>query len=564
MSLPEQSVLNRLASPAYDRRVALSSKFSHFATEREDTDGHPISIEPTQLLKPRRTAALVSAVVELSSDAIVGKSLDGTILTWNSGAERVYGYSAPEVIGRSVSILLSPEHHDEMPEILERIKSGETIDLYETERLRKDGRRIQLSLTISPIRDIDRTITGVSSIGRDISQRKQAEAARQENEAEFRTLANSMPQMVCVCMPDGSAVYFSQLWMDYTGLTLEQTLGKGWNTSFHSEDRQLAWGAWGHAIVTGEIFRVECRLRAADGRHCWFLIRGVPMLDDAGAIKKWFVTCTDIEALKLVEKEADKLNEGLERRIAERTAELVTANKELEAFSYSVSHDLRSPLRTIDGFCQALLEDYADKLDVEGRMYLRRVRMASQRMDRLIDGMLLLSRTSRAEIRRTTVNMSTLAQTIALELQTVEAQRKVEFVIAPNLIVNADGILLRSLLENLLGNAWKYTGNHPEARIELGTLQQDGEEAYFVRDDGAGFDMTYASNLFGAFQRLHTHQEFEGTGIGLANAARIVRRHGGKIWAEGAAELGATFFFTVPAKTEVNEPLSDGAHGKPA
>jgi len=249
-----------------------------------------------------------------------------------------------------------------------------------------------------------------------------------------------------------------------------------------------------------------------------------------------------IEERKRAQGEINKLNRELESRVAE----LAAANKELEAFAYSVSHDLRAPLRAMDGFCQALMEDYADKLDFEGKSYLQRVRAASQRMDQLVDGLLGLSRTARSEMRRTAVNMSAMAQTIALELQKAGPRRQVEFVIAPGLVVNADANLLRAVLQNLLGNSWKFTSKHPQARIEVGTVERESQTTYFVRDDGAGFEMAYANKLFGAFQRLHTPTEFEGTGIGLATVQRIIHRHGGRIWAEGGIEKGAVFFFTIP------------------
>ncbi len=231
--------------------------------------------------------------------------------------------------------------------------------------------------------------------------------------------------------------------------------------------------------------------------------------------------------------------------MANRTAELAATNRELEAFAYSVSHDLRAPLRALDGFSQALLEDYVSLLDVQGRDYLRRVRAASQRMGRLIDDLLRLSRLTRAEMHREMVDLSALARSIEAELRQEEPEREATFTIAENVIAWGDARLLRVALENLLGNAWKFTARKPHARIEFGLTREDGETIYFVRDDGAGFDMTYAGKLFGAFQRLHASSEFEGSGIGLATVQRVVRRHGGRVWAEGAVDQGATFYFTL-------------------
>jgi signal transduction histidine kinase len=235
----------------------------------------------------------------------------------------------------------------------------------------------------------------------------------------------------------------------------------------------------------------------------------------------------------------------LELRVRDRTAQLAAANKELEAFSYSVSHDLRAPLRGIDGFSQALLEDYAPVLDANGNDYLRRIRAATQRMAALIDDLLNLSRVTRTAMRCEPVDLTALAQSVAQELRNNQPDRRVEFQIAEGLTADADPRLLRVVMENLLGNAWKYTSRHDHARIEFGRCPRNGQAAYFVRDDGAGFDPRYAGRLFGAFQRLHGTTDFPGTGVGLATVQRILRRHGGDIWAEGAVERGATFYFTL-------------------
>jgi PAS domain S-box-containing protein len=245
-----------------------------------------------------------------------------------------------------------------------------------------------------------------------------------------------------------------------------------------------------------------------------------------------------------------QLNRELEIRVAERTRQLSATNKELEAFAYSVSHDLRAPLRAIDGFSQALLEDYESKLDDEGKDYLSRVRDATQRMSRLIDAMLQLSRLTRRDLRRESVNLSEIAAVITQELRKANPERIATFVIQPAMTTYTDATLMRVVLDNLLGNAWKYTSHHNHARIEFGQIEKEGQVMYFIRDDGAGFDPAYAERLFGTFQRLHHEQQFEGLGIGLATVMRIITRHGGTIWAEGAVEKGATFWFTLSASSE--------------
>ncbi|OHC71501.1 MAG: hypothetical protein A3H93_20380 [Rhodocyclales bacterium RIFCSPLOWO2_02_FULL_63_24] len=259
-----------------------------------------------------------------------------------------------------------------------------------------------------------------------------------------------------------------------------------------------------------------------------------------------------IENARLVQ-EAKQLVATLEQRVCDRTSEMTALNKELEAFAYSVSHDLRAPIRSIDGFSLALLEDYGEHLDPEAQDYLSRIRGATLRMGRLIDDMLKLSRLSRTEMYHETVNLSAMAKRIAEDLLTREPERHVEFCIAENLTVRGDTSLINGLMENLLGNAWKFCSKHATAQIEFGILDQSEEHGensghmrtFFVRDDGAGFDMSYAAKLFGAFQRLHTAQQFPGTGVGLAFVQRIINRHGGRIWAKGAPEKGATFYFTL-------------------
>jgi PAS domain S-box-containing protein len=270
-----------------------------------------------------------------------------------------------------------------------------------------------------------------------------------------------------------------------------------------------------------------------DGQHTLLSLK-FPLLDDSGAPYGLCCVATDITERKRQDQTLRRAMEAAE-----------AANHELEAFSYSVAHDLRAPLRSIDGFGQALFEDFGDKLDAQGQKYLRYVRESAQHMAHLIDDLLALSSVSRSDLHRGRVDLSATCRSIAERLQATEPGRGVEFVIEDGIVADGDGRLLRAALENLIGNAWKFTGKLPMARIEFGAQLDRRPSIYFVRDTGAGFDMAYADKLFGVFQRLHRASDFEGTGIGLATVHRIVRRHGGRVWAEGELDRGATFYFTL-------------------
>ena len=281
--------------------------------------------------------------------------------------------------------------------------------------------------------------------------------------------------------------------------------------------------------------------RRRDGTEFPVEISLSPLQTEEGLLV--IATVRDITERKVAEHKIRKLNADLQ----ERAIQLETTVKELEAFSYSVSHDLRSPLRSIDGFSQALLEDYADQLPEEGQNYLKRVRAAAQRMSELIDDLLNLSKVTRAPMKLVPVDLSQLAERIAAELQRTQPERQVSFKITPNMKARGDLSLIQAVLENLLNNAWKYSSKRDQAQIDFGSKYENGETIYFVQDNGAGFDMAYAGKLFGAFQRLHAMTEFPGTGIGLATVQRIIHRHGGRVSAEGAVDQGATFYFTLPA-----------------
>jgi light-regulated signal transduction histidine kinase (bacteriophytochrome) len=292
------------------------------------------------------------------------------------------------------------------------------------------------------------------------------------------------------------------------------------------------------SFVTRRPFRMEYRLRRADGEYRWILDEGVPRHGPDGSFAGFIGSCIDITELR-------ELQGRLDQRVRERTAELAATVQELEAFCYSVSHDLRAPLRGIDGFCHALLDDYGVLLDARGHDYLRRARAAASRMGELIDGLLKLSRIGRAALRQVDVDLSGLARQVAAELEKAYPGRQVRFSIQDGLVARCDP-LLRTVLENLFDNAVKFTTRSDEAVIEFGATRVDNQRVYYVRDNGVGFNMDYSKRLFGAFQRLHAANEFPGTGVGLASVQRVIHRHGGRVWAEAAEGRGATFYWTLP------------------
>lgn len=316
------------------------------------------------------------------------------------------------------------------------------------------------------------------------------------------------------------------------------------------EDRAGVKKRFDEAYASGHL-SYECRIKKADDNSLrWIAAQGRVYRNDQGHPVRMLGVVADITERRRAEEEIRQLNADLERRVAERTAELAAANQELEAFTYSVAHDLRGPLRSMDGFSLALLEDYGGKLDEQGQSYAQRIRAATLRMAQLIDDLLSLSRISRSEVRKERVDLSALAQAVVSDLQKSDPERLADFVIEPSLEAEGDPRLLRVALENLLGNAWKFSAQRHPARIELGLAKQNGRKTYFVRDNGSGFDMAYAGKLFAPFQRLHSATEFPGTGIGLATVRRIVRKHGGDIAAEGAVGQGATFYFTLGQESE--------------
>jgi PAS domain S-box-containing protein len=493
----------------------------------------------------RASEARFSIAFTASPISSVIATLDeGRYVAVNDTFLSLTGYRREEVIGRTSADLRVWPTMEARAEVIQLLRTQGRINNRET-RYQVNNGEVRVFLMSAEIIELDgqpHLIT--ASI--DITERKRAEEAIRE-QAQILNLAP-----VLIRDMGGRLLFWNTGAEQMYGWKPEEALGKITHHLLHTEFPQpleeieatvLAQGYW-----KGEIVHTR-----RDGGRLMIASHWVLHRKELGEQAVILEVNSDITERKQAEEEIRRLNEELEQRVAERTAQLQTINKELEAFSYSVSHDLRAPLRHINGFSQALLEDYADHLDEEGKYYLQEVRGASKEMAQLIDDLLQLARVTRSEMRRETVNLSEIAQAVMTELQRTDTQRSLEIRITEGLVTHGDKRLLQVLLNNLLGNAWKFTARRQAAEIIFGQEQQNGEAVYFVRDNGAGFDMAYVNKLFGAFQRLHSGREFEGTGIGLATVQRIVRRHGGRVWAEGEVNQGATFYFTLTDFKETDD-----------
>jgi PAS domain S-box-containing protein len=650
-----------------------------------DENGRPrqyvaIRADITERKQNEAAVARLAAIVESSDDAIIGKDLSGVVTSWNAGAERIFGYPAHEMLGQSILRLIPEDRRHEETEILGRIRCGESIRHFETRRMRKDGRLIDVSVTVSAVRDSAGAIIGASKVARDITEDKEVEERLRTSLKEVGDLKAALDEHAIVAMtdPQGRITYVNDKFCAISKYSREELLGqdhriinsghhdKGfirelWATIGHgrvwhgelmnrAKDGTHYWvdttivpfldgrgkprqyvairaditdrkrveealregqarlnfalqasqiGAWelslkdhsasrnlihdkifgyekelpewtyerflGHVVPEdrGRVdasFReatsadspwdFECRIRRVDGEVRWIRAAGDRERDSEGNTSRMSGIVQDITVQKGIEEEIRMLNVELEKRVVERTAQLEAANKELEAFSYSVSHDLRSPLRAIDGFSQAVLEDYGSQVPGEGLRYLRTIRESAQRMSALIDDLLAFARLGRTSLNKREVDTERMVRGVLEELGSPWSGRQVEVRIDGLPPSSGDPLLLKQVWVNLLSNALKYTGKRERALIEIGCTAGPGTRAFFVRDNGTGFDMRFADRLFGVFQRLHRAEDYEGTGVGLAIVQRIVTRHGGRVWAEAEVDRGATFHFTLERDQE--------------
>ena len=456
-----------------------------------------------------------------------------SILDVNATAVGHYGYSREEFLRARITEIRPQE---DVPALLAELRNrkNQVSNSGPWRHRKKGGELIDVQITSYPL-----TFQGKSAqlvVATDVTEQKRATDALKQSEEMFRLIVSNVKDYAIVVLdPKGQVISWNGGAQRIKGYTTEEIVGQHFSVFYPPEE--LANGKPDIELKSArELGRFEdesWRVRK-DGTRFWANVVVTPLTDDTGRLRGFVKITRDITERKRAAEE-----------ILRRSMELETANKELETFSYSVSHDLRAPLRGIEGFSQALQEDYEQQLDNTARDYLRRICAATHRMGELIDDLLNLARVTRAEIHRESIDLSRLANDVAQEIRSSEPQRMVALKIAEGLQADGDTRLVRVALQNLIGNAWKFTSKCERAEIEFGEKTANGDRAYFVRDNGAGFDPSYSSRLFGAFQRLHAATEFPGTGIGLATVQRIVHRHGGAVWAEGFVNRGATIYFTL-------------------
>ncbi|HZQ70799.1 MAG TPA: PAS domain S-box protein [Terriglobales bacterium] len=503
----------------------------------------------------QETVDRLAAMVECSDVAIIGKTTDGVVTSWNPAAEAIYGYSAREIVGKSISTVIPANRREEFDTILEKIRRGQRISHYETTRVRKDGQAVSVSLSVSPVKDKAGNLVGVSTIARDITERKRAEEELQLSRERLALAQKAAHSGTFDWDIQNNVNHWSPEVEEVHGIAPGKFGGtyEDWEALVVPEDLVVAKKGIEESLKTGE-FAGEWRIRRRnDGEIRWITARAKVVFDDNGKPQRMLGLNMDVTARKRAEEEVRRLNRELEQRVIQRTAQLEAANKELEAFTYSVSHDLRAPLRHISGFSKLLTEEYGSALAPEAKHHLQRIQEGTRRMGLLVDDLLNLGRIGRHELRLQITGLNSVVDETLFDLKEDCEGRQVEWKIGTLPFVECDPALMKQVFQNLLSNAVKFTHPRSQAVIEVGQKDEDGSAVVFVRDNGVGFNMKYADKLFGVFQRLHRPEDFEGTGVGLATVQRIIQKHGGRIWAEAELGKGATFFFTLGTseKTEL-------------
>ena len=618
----------------------------------------------TESKKLGEQQSLMASIVNSSDDGIISKTLDGIITSWNKGAEKIFGYSAEDIIGKHISLIIPVELQHEETNIIKKISQGENVEHYETRRLKKNGESLHVALTISPVKDANGSITGASKIVRDITDKKQAEEKLIASEMRFRSLIENSAEGISLTDAASNSIYRSPAAIKIMGqISTENTIDRT-----HPEDALRMKNVLTNILSNpGLPIPFEARFLHADGNYVWLegivtnllhaeavkaivtnfrditdrksaaeklirsekiyktiassipgsviclldadyrylLIEGdmleklgyskdrllgntaadvlpkeffdvvapvfaktfcgetmtreskvgeydvisryIPLMDEKNAVYAIMTVTIDITALKKAQHDVLQLNVNLEKTIELRTEQLKKSNQELEAFSYSVSHDLRSPLRSIIGFSAILEEDYGNKLDEEAKRITGIIKNNTLKMARLIDDLLAFSRSGKQPLAKTIIDTDELVKEVQQQvLQEQEKYGSIQWLLHSLPEVYADLNTFRQVWVNLLSNAAKYSSTRQQPVIEIGYRKEETYIVFFVKDNGVGFDEAYKDKLFKVFQRLHDQHEFEGTGVGLALVDKIVSRHEGKVWAEGRENEGAVFYFSLP------------------
>jgi len=701
---------------AINREIAVSTRartqLSELNTELEqrvEQRTEALRAEIAERKKGEARNLRLATIVDSSADAILSKDMTGTILSWNKGAEQLFGYTEAEVLGKSIRLIVPENQLDEEAHFIAEIEQGRKVTRYETTRQRKDGREVNVSLVVSPIRDAQGKIVGASSIAHDISERLEAEKALREQK-----YALDQHAIVATTDVQGTITYVNDRFCAISKYSREELLGQNHRILNSGHHPREFFQQMYHTIANGKVWHAEIKNRAKDGSIYWVDTTIVPFLGPDGKPRQYTAIRADITERKLAEeqlsaqaeelsrqaeelarsrqalesqtltlqsvldsmaeglvaadaqgkiviwnpaaakilglgatslpaqqwsahygiyledtitpfppdqlpliravrgessvaqmfvrnpeleegvwvevsggplrdrdgnvcggvvafrditqrrhdeKEIRKLNDELEQRVIQRTAQLEAANKELEAFTYSVSHDLRAPLRHINGFTRILVEEYGPLLPEDAQRHLQRVEQGAHRMGLLVDELLNLTRVGRQALSVQVTGLSSIVRDVISMLESETENRQVEWKIADLPFVECDPTLIRQVFQNLISNALKYSRPRATAVIEIGQTQIDGERAIYVRDNGVGFSMKYSDKLFGVFQRLHRAEDFEGTGVGLATVHRIIQKHKGRVWAEAELDRGATFYFTLGAAASTQPAMAAAATG---
>lgn len=529
-------------------------------------------IESRRQISLLKRGALQDAIFNSVNFSSIATDAQGVIQIFNVGAERMLGYKTADVINK-----ITPAEISDPQELIARAEAlsaelGTPItpgfealvfkasrgieDIYELTYIRNDGSRFPAMVSVTALRDVQNNVIGYLLIGTDNTARKQVESAQRAMAEMQKGILNALPAHIALLDSNGVILTVNEAWRRFAAVNDLQSanfcVGQNYLNICESatgvcsdESGSVAQGIRDVLSGSKAIFSIEYPCHSPDEKR-WFRLIVTPLTDHLGSGA--VVMHVNVTDRRQAEEAILQLNSELEDQVQRRTQRLEAANKDLEAFSYSVSHDLRSPLNTINGFTQLLLKSDGDQLSEKGRHYLKRIRAASTGMGELMDGLLSLAKISTGTLNRRKVDLTAMSLNFVQELRDAEPDRVVDIGVQANLMINGDPAMVAVVMKNLIGNAWKYSGKTPHARVEIGSeAAEDGVTRVFVRDNGAGFDMAHAEKLFGVFQRLHADTEFTGTGIGLANVKRAVERHGGRVWAQASPGEGAIFRFTLQA-----------------